>query len=125
MPRLGKIRVSSSQEILMNATVYPPGPGAPSFVQAIRFGTDPVGFLTDCAARYGHFFTVRLPGDSPKVACSHPDDVRKIFALKAEDFTAANLPIPLSLGRGSLLFLDGDEHLADRKLLVPLLVGER
>lgn len=109
----------------MNATVYPPGPGEPSFVQAIRFGKDPVGFLTDCAARYGHCFTLRLPGDSPKVACSHPDDVRKIFALKAEDFTAANLPIPLSLGRGSLLFLDGNEHLADRKLLVPLLVGER
>ena len=56
--------------------------------------------------------------------CSHPEDVRRIFALKPDEFTAAATALPAPLGPGSLLFLDGDEHLEDRKLMIPL-AGDR
>lgn len=102
----------------------PPGPTGSPFAVGARFAAAPFRFLEGCARDHGDTFTLRLPGDPPRVVCSHPEDVKRIFALPADAFTAADVPIPLNLGDRSLLFLDGDAHVADRKLMVPPLHGE-
>lgn len=102
----------------------PPGPSISSFRQGARFGTNPFAYLEACARDHGDCFTLRLPGDPPRVVCSSPEDVRRIFALEPERYASHDVSIPLNLGERSLLFLDGDKHLADRRLMVPPLHGE-
>lgn len=102
----------------------PPGPSIGSFRQGARFGTNPFAYLEECARIHGDCFTLRLPGDPPRVVCSNPEDVRRIFALEPERYVSHDVSIPLNLGERSLLFLDGDKHLADRRLMVPPLHGE-
>lgn len=110
---------------MLSSSTHLAGPTEPSFLQALRFGKNPIAYLEQCAERYGHCFSLNLPGDQPKIACSHPEDVRRIFALKPEDFTAAATALPAPIGDGSLLFMDGDEHLQERKMMAPMLLGER
>jgi cytochrome P450 len=103
----------------------PPGPRESSLRQALRFGAAPLEYFSELARRYGDTFTLRLPGDPPRVVCSHPEDIRRVLALPPTAYTSRELALPLNLGKRSLLFLDGDEHLADRRLMVPALHGER
>jgi cytochrome P450 len=103
----------------------PPGPREPALVQAIRFGRDPYRFLARGAARYGTVFTMRLPGDPPRVVISEPTLVRQVFAMKADEILASKGGIPVNLGEHTLLFLDGEAHRRDRQLLTPVLHGEQ
>lgn len=104
----------------------PPGPRAPAIVQALRFGRDPYGYLAQGAAQFGTVFTMRLPGDGrPRIVVSEPSLVRQIFEMKAGEMLAAADGIPVNLGEHTLLFLDGEAHRRDRKLLTPSLHGEQ
>ncbi|MSP59199.1 MAG: cytochrome P450 [Myxococcales bacterium] len=102
----------------------PPGPDLHPLRQGMRFGASPFGFLDECARRHGDSFTLRLPGDPPRIVCSHPEDVRRIFALEPDHYVSHDVSIPLNLGARGLLFLDGESHLADRRLMVPPLHGD-
>lgn len=102
----------------------PPGPSESSVAQAVRFGADPFGYLTRLQRRFGDTFTLRLPRDPVRVVCSHPDDIKTIFSLKPDDYRASEQGIPLALGERSLLLMDGDAHSADRRLILPTLLGE-
>ncbi|MDC3961046.1 cytochrome P450 [Polyangium jinanense] len=103
----------------------PPGPEEPPFLQAMRFGRDPYAYLEDCVRRYGDVFTLRLPGDPPRVVSSDPAIVRQIFALKPDDYAQGKQSFPMNIGENSLLFLDGDRHHRERQLMMPHLHGER
>ncbi len=103
----------------------PPGPTEPALVQALRFGHDPYRFLERAAAIYGPVFTLRLPGDPPRIVVSEPSLIRQIFALEADEIRASPNGIPVNLGKHTLLFLDGEANRRDRKLLMPALHGER
>lgn len=103
----------------------PPGPTQPPVVQAIRLGRDPYAFLEDCGRRYGDLFTLRLPGDPPRIVTSDPALVRQIFSLGADDYQQADQSFPINIGDGSLLFLDGERHRRERQLMMPHLHGER
>ncbi|MDI1447787.1 cytochrome P450 [Polyangium sp. 6x1] len=106
-------------------STLPPGPEEPPFLQAMRFGRDPYAYLEDCVRRYGDVFTLRLPGDPPRVVSSDPAIVRQIFALKPDDYAQGQQSFPMNIGESSLLFLDGDRHHRDRQLMMPHLHGER
>ncbi|MDI3284393.1 cytochrome P450 [Polyangium sp. 15x6] len=103
----------------------PPGPAEPPFLQAMRFGRDPYAYLEECVRRYGDVFTLRLPGDPPRVVSSDPVVVRQIFALKPDDYAQGLTSFPMNIGENSLLFLDGDRHHRERQLMMPHLHGER
>lgn len=105
----------------------PPGPTAPTIVQAFRFFRRPIETLESCAREYGSCFTYRLPPGPPIVVFSDPEANKQILTASAEEANAAEANALLSpiLGPNSLLVLDGARHLRERRLLLPPFHGER
>lgn len=105
----------------------PDGPRLPALLQGVRFVVSPVAFFDDCRRRFGDPFTVRLPVSGPVVLFSDPAAIREIFTgdpdtLRAGEANAMLRPI---LGPSSLLLLDGDRHLRDRRMMLPPFHGDR
>lgn len=106
----------------------PPGPRAPGALNAVYFTRDPVGFLERQHRRYGDAFSINFPGFGRMAYFAHPDTVKQIFtgdpgALHAGE--ANGRVLEPALGKFSLLTLDEDDHLRQRKLLLPPFHGER
>jgi cytochrome P450 len=106
----------------------PPGPRLPRVLQGAAFVRDPIGFLERCRDRYGEHFTAGFPLVGTVVYVAEPGDVKRIFTGKPELFHAgvanARMFEPV-VGRFSLLTLDEDDHLRQRKLLLPPFHGDR
>src|SRR5580692_12904314 len=102
----------------------PPGP---NLIATFDFVRNPFRFLDGCARRYGDWFTVRVPGVSPFVFTSDPGAVREVFLGDPDALHAgeANRPLGAFMGERSSLFLDGAEHLRQRRLLLPAFHGEQ
>jgi cytochrome P450 len=106
----------------------PPGPRLPVAVQTLAFGLRAIGFMERCRRRYGDTFTLRLPAGRTLVMFSRPDAIRDIFAASPEDATAGDsnaFALEPFVGTGSLLLLDGQRHLDERRLMLPPFHGER
>jgi cytochrome P450 len=104
----------------------PPGPPHAARTN-LRWIRDPEGVLDDCARRYGEPFTLRLTRLPPFVVTWDPATVKAIFTgdhdvLRSGD---ANASLQAMLGPRSLMLLDGDEHLHERRLMLPPFHGER
>jgi cytochrome P450 len=96
-------------------------------MQTARWLLRPISFLESCRRRYGDTFSVRFLGFStPMVMLSDPDAIKALYGNARHGLppgrTLALLPI---LGRRSLLLLEGREHLARRKLMLPPFHGAR
>ena len=110
----------------MTATL-PPGPPEPVLVQTARWLVRPIAFLESCRRRFGDAFSVSFLGfRSPMVLVSDPEVVRALYSERANGLppgrSVALLPL---LGPRSVLLLEGPEHLARRKLMLPPFHGER
>ena len=105
----------------------PPGPRMPRALQTLGWGRRPWPLLERCHARYGDMFTLRIAHEGNWVFLAHPDAIKQVFTgdprlLHAGEANEVLLPV---LGRQSVLLLDEDEHMAQRKLLLPPFHGER
>ena len=83
--------------------------------------------MGECARRYGDMFTLRIANEGTWVFVTDPDAVRKIFTgdprlLHAGEANVVLLPV---LGSHSVLLLDEDAHMAQRKLMLPSFHGAR
>jgi cytochrome P450 len=72
-------------------------------------------------------FTLRIANEGTWVFLSHPDAVKQVFTgdprlLHAGEANVVLLPV---LGSHSVLLLDDDAHMAQRKLMLPPFHGER
>ena len=108
-------------------TQSPPGSRLPGVVQAIRYARDPVGLLERYQRRYGDVFILPFPAFGRLVYVADPDLIKQVFTGGPGTFHAgaANArALEPVLGRFSLLTLDGDDHLRQRKLLLPPFHGE-
>jgi cytochrome P450 family 135 len=105
----------------------PPGPRGPAVLQSVRLITSPIGYLERCLRTYGDVFTLRFVGMGNLVYVADPEVVKQIFTGDAGTFRAgeANEIMEPMLGSRSLLLLDEDEHLRERRLLLPPFHGER
>ena len=113
---------------LATAPRYPPGPRAPSLMQALRYGRDPLSFLAGCQRRHGDIFTLHFPYYGNVVYVARPDLVKAVFSGSPEVFHAgeANATVlEAPLGPNSVLTLDEAPHMRQRKLLLPPFHGER
>src|SRR5258706_400547 len=108
-------------------SALPPGPRWPTPLTTLGWMTRPFPYLERCRERYGDTFTLRIAREAPWVFVSHPDAVKQVFTgdprlLHAGEANGILRPI---LGHHSVLLLDDDRHLAQRKLMLPAFHGER
>jgi cytochrome P450 len=93
----------------------------------MRWWTRAVPFFERCRRRYGQRFTVRLVGTPPFVMLADPAEVKEVFTAPAEVLhpgSGARILEPL-IGRHSVILLDEDAHLAQRRLMLPAFHGEQ
>ena len=106
----------------------PPGPRLPALAQGLRYARDPIGFFVGLQRRYGEVFTVSFPYFGRVVYIADPELVKQVFTGSATQFHAGEANATVlepALGPSSVLTLDEDEHLRQRKLLLPPFHGER
>ncbi len=108
------------------ASALPPGPRAPRMVQLAQVMRDERALLHAAQARYGDAFRLHFER-RPWFYLTHPDAIREVFQAPPSVVHAgdANEILRTSLGSHSVLLLDEDEHLRQRKLLLPAFHGER
>jgi cytochrome P450 len=105
----------------------PPGPPLPRLLQTLGFIFAPAPFLDACRRRYGDVVTMGTLFDPKFVMVFDPEVVKQVFRGPHEQLRAgeANAPLGPVLGPRSVLLLDGDEHLRQRRLMLPSFHGER
>ena len=104
----------------------PPGPSAPKAVQMMATWTRPAASL-ERLRRYGKRITVRLPFQPPFVLLWDAGDIKEVFTAAPDVLhpgEGARILEPL-IGRNSVILLDEDDHLEQRRLLLPAFHGER
>jgi cytochrome P450 len=83
--------------------------------------------MSQCAARFGETFTLRIVHEGTWVVLSNPAHVKQVFTGDPQTFHAGegNRVLLPFLGPHSLLLLDEDDHMEQRKLLLPPFHGQR
>jgi cytochrome P450 len=108
--------------------ILPPGPRAPALWQTLAWMSRPGAFLQGVHRRFGDPATIRTYWTpEPMVLFSGPEAVREVFALPAEIAPAGQsweFLRPFA-GPHSILVIDGDEHLRERRLLQKPFHGEQ
>ncbi len=107
--------------------MLPPGPRYPALIQFVGFWTRPLAFLERCRARYGSRFTIRLPMTPPFVMVTDPAEIKEIFTAPPDVLApgrGARVLEPV-VGPASVILLDGQAHMEQRKLMLPAFHGER
>jgi cytochrome P450 len=105
----------------------PPGPSVPAALQLVATWKRPAASLERLRQRYGKRITVQLPFQPPFVILSDPEDIKQLFTAPPDVLhpgEGARVLEPL-VGRNSVILLDEDAHLEQRKLLLPAFHGEK
>ncbi len=105
----------------------PPGPRMPRALQTAIWARHAQWLLGQCSRRFGDMFTLRILHEGTWVVLSNPEHVKQVFTGDPRVFHAGEgnrilLPV---LGEHSLLLLDEDVHMEQRKLLLPPFHGKR
>ncbi|MBA2241130.1 MAG: cytochrome P450 [Solirubrobacterales bacterium] len=105
----------------------PPGPRYPRLIQTLGWATRGGPFLERCRARYGDMFTLRIAQEGNWVMLADPELVKQVFTGDPAVYHAGEgneilLPV---VGPNSVLLLDDQPHMRQRKLLLPPFHGER
>jgi hypothetical protein len=104
----------------------PPGPRLPPVIQLAATWTRPTASL-ERLRPYGKRVTVTLPFQPPFVILSDPVDIKELFTAPADAVhpgEGASILAPI-VGRNSVILLDEQAHLTQRRLLLPAFHGER
>src|SRR5881409_704906 len=105
----------------------PPGPDWSVLKSTRRWWRQPLRTLEECRAKYGDTFTLPIVHEGTWVFVSDPEAIKQVFTgdprlLHAGEANVVLLPV---LGSHSVLLLDEDPHMRQRKLMLPPLHGER
>jgi cytochrome P450 len=105
----------------------PPGPREHPALQTVEWIVRPTTLLRRARARYGEPFTLRTVWyDAPLVIVSDPEEVKRAYGAPPDVLRggeAAGFLEPFA-GARSILILHGDEHLRQRRLVLPPFHGE-
>jgi cytochrome P450 len=107
--------------------VLPPGPREPAALQTVEWIVRPTALLRRAQARYGEPFTVRTAwSDAPMVLVSDPAEIKRVYAAPGDVLQGGESAAFLEpfAGPNSILILHGDEHLRQRRLVLPPFHGE-
>jgi cytochrome P450 len=108
-------------------STLPPGPTEAPVVQTLRWLLRPISFMESCRRRFGDAFSVRFLGfQTPTVMLSDPDAIRALYTEPQHRLPPGRaVTLRPIMGARSLLLLEGREHLARRRLMLPPFHGER
>ena len=105
----------------------PPGPRQPALIQGIGMWSRPLASLERNRARYGRRFTIRFPLAPPFVMLTDPEEVKQVFTAPPDVLhpgEGARVLEPV-VGTNSVILLDRDAHMEQRKLMLPAFHGEK
>jgi cytochrome P450 len=110
-----------------STVALPPEPSSPPLVQTLRWAFRPLPFMQECRERFGDNFSVKFLGfERPMVMISEPTAIKALYTERAHGLPPGrNVFLEPVLGSRSLLLLEGADHLAHRKLMLPAFHGER
>jgi cytochrome P450 len=98
----------------------PPGPRTPGAVQTLAWMNRPIPFMERCREHYGRIFSMRLGPGRDIVMVADPQLAKQVMAgdpavYQAGDTNGIFRPV---VGSNSILLLDGDAHMRQRKILL-------
>jgi cytochrome P450 family 135 len=111
----------------MGSMQVPPGPSTPSALQTYEWIARPTTLMRRAQARFGEPFTLRLAwSDAPMVFTSDPAEIKRVYTADPSVLHAGASSAFLEpfAGPRSILVLDGEEHMRERKLMLPPFHGE-
>lgn len=105
----------------------PPGPRWPTPVSTAAWILRPGPFSERMRRRYGDAWSFKLAKEGYWCVFSHPDQIKQIFTAKDDVLHGGEGSVILRplVGANSLLMLDEDRHMRERKMLLPPFHGER
>jgi cytochrome P450 family 135 len=103
----------------------PPGPSKPGAWQTLEWMYRPIPFMERCRRRHGPIFSIRLGPGNPVVMVADPQIAKQVMAGDPELFRAGdtNGTFRPVVGSHSILLLDGEEHLQQRRIMLPAFGG--
>jgi cytochrome P450 family 135 len=99
----------------------------PGLLQTLGMLSRPHGFLDRCRRRYGDVFALNVAPYGRMVFVADPALIRQVFTGDTRVFHVGGVRgrvLSPMLGEHSLLLLDEDEHMRERKLMLPAFHGE-
>jgi cytochrome P450 len=107
--------------------MLPPGPREPQALQTVEWIVRPTALLRRAAARYGEPFTLRTAwSDAPLVLTSDPEEIKRVYRAPADVLEGGDSSAFLEpfVGPNSILILKGEQHLRQRRQMLPPFHGE-
>lgn len=112
----------------MTAAAIPSGPKGHFLIGNLtQYRRDPLGFVTDCARRYGDIVRVQFL-DARGYLLHHPSHIEHVLSTHSRDFIKPGLFRAYFLRRilgGGLLTSDGETWQSSRRLVQPVFHRER
>jgi cytochrome P450 len=107
--------------------MLPPEPKSSPLVQTLRWSFRPLPFMQECRERYGDNFSVKFMSfERPMVMISDPAAIKALYTERAHGLPPGReVVLTPVVGARSLLVIEGDDHLAHRKLMLPAFHGEQ
>jgi cytochrome P450 len=107
--------------------MLPPEPKSSPLVQTLRWSFRPLPFMQECREKLGDSFSVKfLSFKSPMVMISDPAAIKALYTEREHGLPPGrDIVLTPIVGARSLLVLQGADHLAHRKLMLPPFHGER
>ena len=105
----------------------PPGPRMPAPLQMLGWWNRPIASMERWRAKFGKRYTLKLMGFPPFVVLSDPDDIKEVFQTPPDVLhpgEGAKILEPV-VGTHSVILLDEDPHLEQRKLMLPAFHGKK
>ena len=105
----------------------PPEPAMSPLRQTMSWAFRPLPFLQSCRRKLGDSFSIMFLGfERPMVMLSDPVAIKALYTEREHGLPPGrNVFLEPILGSRSLLLLEGADHLAHRKLMLPAFHGER
>jgi len=96
-------------------------------VQTLRWMFRPLPFMQECREKHGEAFSLKFLGfERPMVLFSDPAAVKALYTEREHGLPPGrNALLEPVMGSRSILLLEGSDHLARRKLMLPPFHGER
>jgi cytochrome P450 family 135 len=107
--------------------VLPPEPKFSPLVQTLRWSFRPLPFMQECREKFGDSFSVKFVSfERPMVMISDPAAIKALYTEREHGLPPGReVVLTPIVGPRSVLVIEGKDHLAHRKLMLPPFHGER